>query len=107
MRAAIRNLWGEETDVEIDELGPTAWAVPVAGFGHLVFVMRDDGPAAVLAQGPGRGEHPRSVHTIDSTPDDADPADIAAGTVEPERRYEVELLPNRSGEDRIVVVLRP
>lgn len=107
MKAAIRNLWGETTEVDIDELGPTAWAVPVPGFGHLVFVMRPDGPAAVLAQGPGKGEHPRTVHTIDSSPEGADLADVAAGLTTPVRRYEVELLPNRSGEDRIVVVLTP
>lgn len=99
MKAAIRNLWGETTEVHIDELGPTAWAVPVAGFGHLVFVMRPDGPAAVLAQGPGKGEHPRAVERM---------TEDALESGEPVRTwYEVELLPNVSGEDRIVVVLTP
>lgn len=110
--ARIRNLWGEEIDAEIvtevDVPGVTCVRVP--GLGHLFLsALPGAPPAAFLAQGDGPDDPVlrREVHTIDSAPEGVEIGYVAAGIVEPRRRYEIELLPNSSGEDRIVVVIEP
>lgn len=89
MKAHFRNLRGEYSDAELVDLdNPKIACVVVPGFGHLIVANGPDGvPRAVLAQGPGQGDHQREVKQFD------------------DGHVEVELLPNRSGEDRIVVVL--
>lgn len=92
MHATIRNLWGEEQPAELDELSHGSVVVAVPGLGHLVFNPETPaGARAVLTQGPGR-DHDRDVKRLLEGDDP---------------RYEIELLPNSSGEDRIVVVVRP
>lgn len=83
--ATIRDIHGGVHDAELITLHNRSWAVPVAGFGHVVIGRLPNGDwAAVLAQGRGRGEHDRDVKVVDGV-------------------LEVEVLPNSSGEDRIVV----
>lgn len=101
MRATIRNLYGEEQPAELEELSHGAVAIVVPSLGHLVFAAESPtGPRAVLTQGPGR-DHLRDVKTIDRF-NEKDAAGATLG-----RWWEVELLPNSAGEDRIVVVIHP
>lgn len=90
MRAWIRDLHGVEHDTEFVVVQPGAIAVTVAGFGHMI--VSHFGPIeswhAILAQGPGRGELQRDVRAVDG-------------------HAEIEVLPNPSGEDRIVVCVEP
>lgn len=85
VQASIRNLWGEEQPAELEDgvdLPPGVVAVRVPGLGHLIVGRHDDEWRAVLAQ--EHGTLWRDVSVIGD-------------------RVEVELLPNGSGEDRIVV----
>lgn len=86
-RAQIRNLRGEYVDAEmVDVDAPGVLCVAVPGFGHVLMSVLHE--HAVLAQGPGLGEHPRDVVIVDG-------------------HYEIEVLPNEAHEDRIVVVITP
>lgn len=85
MRARIRNLWGEYSDAEIVDLeNPAVVCVVVPVLGHLIVPLTGR-TTAVLTHGPG-SEVERPVTSVDG-------------------HLEVELLPNSSGEDRIVVVI--
>ena len=97
MKARIRDIFGEYHSTTVEALDtPQTWAVTVSGLGHLVVFLpadvADGPPQAILTQGPGR-EQRRHVKTL--------------GTIDGRRWHEVELLPNSSGEDRIVVVIEP
>ena len=95
--ATIRNMWGETEDAEFDwiESGPLgAVAVRVPGLGHCLIGKREDGGwGAVLVQ-PPRSEG-------------AEPNVLDRQLIEDpiNNTLEVELLPNSSGGDRIVVIV--
>lgn len=85
MKAWIRDLYGEEHEAEVIDAG-MGTGVAVAGFGTALFVERADGWMGGLIN--AGSTHERIVREV-------------AG------HLEMEILPNASGEDRLVVCLEP
>lgn len=88
MRAGIRNLWGETTTATLVPLDvPGVVCVNVPGLGYCIVAVDPPRQTAIHSQGPGT-ERELPCREVDGG-------------------LEVELLPNSSGEDRIVVVVWP
>ena len=93
VRVCFRDLYGHERQIpgEVMRLAHEGLAIPVPGLGYLVLAKSPTlGWGALLANDPKRQPLHREVKHVEGD----DP------------RMEIELLPNPSGEDRIVVVVR-
>lgn len=105
VEAAIRNLWGEEEPAELISGNYNPWQVAVPVFGVLIVARLD-----AEVEG-GSGEPIQAYRALLVQPDSKGGYSDESNKVERDAKVvdndvEVELLPNSSGGDRLVVVLR-